>query len=298
MSDITNVTGTDAGGDGGFEAGADGNDQILDGAIEGAAVELDDNGEPKPPKKVRPPLSPEEIEKRWGESKAGLKAERRARQDAERRLAALEVKVSSTPAQTRSEAQEDPKPNAQTDPFAYMEWMERRLDAQDAEKRQGQQVQAQTEAERQQVAAISTRMAEHEQDFREDHPDYDDATAHLAQSRFAELRAFGMNEQEARTAVQRDFIGLVATALNKGQDPAQAAYNLAKARGFNGQRQAQTRTGVMDAVQAGQGAARSLSSAGGQGSDNLTVGSVAKLDGAAFDAAFAKLAAKAKSGGF
>jgi hypothetical protein len=148
-----------------------------------------------------------------------------------------------------------------------------------------------TEAQQQQrqVNKIANAMSEAEDDFRDDHPDYDDAQKFYKEHRKGELEEMGYTGQALSRKLTADLFSLVSDAMQAGRDPAQAVYNLAKKRGFGVDGVAKK----IQTLQRGQLAGRSIPT-GGKPTQELTAGSVAKLKGAAFDAAFEKLKAQAK----
>jgi hypothetical protein len=237
---------------------------------------------------VKPPLPPEELEKRWRNTKGAMQAERQARRAAEQRLADLERQL----AESRQQAQPEWRPDPEADPVGYLKYLEQRLAADDEQRQAQAYERQQAETQQRAVQTIVQQMNEHEADFRSEHPDYDDAVNHLRQSRLSELTAFGLSPDEANAALQQDFLNVVATALQRGRDPAQAAYDLARQRGFNKQ------PSKLEAIARGQAAASPLSAAPGKASAEPTVESVANLNGAAFASSFAKLRELARERGW
>lgn len=139
------------------------------------------------------------------------------------------------------------------------------------------------------VQQITNRMAEAEADFADDNPDYYDAAKFFRDQRREELEDLGYGGAKLNQELNNDLLGIVSRALQAGRDPAEAVYNLAKKRGFGVDGVAKK----LQTLQRGQGASRSLSTAGGKtAATELTPASVSNLKGAAFDAAFAKLRAQ------
>lgn len=138
-----------------------------------------------------------------------------------------------------------------------------------------------------QFQAITSSMEEAEGDFAADHPDYFDAAKHYRSERQAELEALGYAGDGLQRQLAQDLIGVVQTAMSQGRDPAETVYNLAKRRGFaSGSSQAADKLQKLaDSSRAGARPSGGKPSGGG----SMTAGSVSGLNGAAFDAAFAKL---------
>ena len=75
-------------------------------------------------------------------------------------------------------------------------------------------------------------VAAHEADFANRTPDYHAATAFVQQRKLIEYKAIGLSETEARQALSRDTMSVAQLALQRGQNPAEVMYGLAKTLGF------------------------------------------------------------------
>lgn len=292
-------TATD-GGDDTYEADlqaaldADEGGEQLEAPAEGAEPEAKaDEGEKKPP------LPPEEIEKRWRQTQASRNAERTKRQAAEQRASELETRLADLESKvTPQQAAERPDPTE--DPIGYMEWLSARLDAEEQVKAQEQQ---QTQAQQQRAEAVKQvigKAQEYETDFRELNPDYDKAADHLYAAKKAEYLDGGYDDAEAHSMVMAEFLTRADRAMKAGKDPAEIVYNLAKRTGYanEGPPKAQTDAEAkLRRIAEGQKAASPLANAGGRGGDDLDMDSISQLDGAAFDKAFDKMMAKAARAG-
>jgi hypothetical protein len=236
--------------------------------------------------------APKNWEKIAQDKEAALAAERSRRKAEAKRARDLEERFARLEAQSKG---------AQVDPFEDLA-AKLREDDEDpigdinglkavvrqfiaAQKADREQEQSQTQRVRQ-FQAITSSMSEAESDFAADHPDYFDAASHYRTERQAELEALGYAGEGLQRQLAQDLIGVVHTAISQGRDPAETVYNLAKRRGFaSGASQAADKLQKLaDSSRAG---ARPVSKPAGGGS--MTAGSVAGLNGAAFDAAFAKL---------
>lgn len=228
-------------------------------------------------------------------------SERRRAREAEERNRELEARLARL--EGGSKIEDDPfdlskAPDPVQDPIGALEFQQRAIAAYakrvQEEQRQGQQ---QTAQERQ-FQQINTRMTEHEADFRELNPDYDDAAKHFREARTLELQEQGYEGDELTQALRTELVGLVARTLQSGKDPAEVVYKLAKNRGFGTQARKEvvdTPSKKLQTIERGQKASRSLSTMSGKtGDGELSVESINKLDGAAFDAAYAKMREQAK----
>ena len=281
MSDVAESDGFDAE----FEAAreAEYSPEAIDAPVEGEA-EQDSEGEAE-----APPPKPEksEAEKAASSLQKALKAERRERQALQAKIEALEQRATAPREPVSNPWEGIPDPNA--DPIGALEHIKRIADAQAEQQRQEQARSAQEAAMLRQVQTIADAMRDAEEDFRDDNPDYDDAVGFLRDQVMAELIDNGFSKSEALEKMNRDFLGLVPTALKAGKNPAEVAYKMAQKRGFKGLDKASAK---IETIRQGQSAARSLSAGGQQAAKPLSVTAVGNLKGAAFDAAFDKLRAQ------
>jgi hypothetical protein len=142
-----------------------------------------------------------------------------------------------------------------------------------------------------QVQALRGSMAESEEDFALEHPDYHDAAKHYRTAREEELKDAGYSGQYLQRKLADDLFGLVRMAFESGQDPAERVYALAAKRGFKPGMKAADRR--LDTLQRASDTGRQPSARGMNGA--LSWGDVAKLDGAARDKAWAKLRERERS---
>lgn len=167
--------------------------------------------EPAPVAEVEKPTNPQAKNPLLPE----LISERRARQELERRLAALEEKTNPKPQ----------IPALQDDPAGH-------LDARLRELEQPVQEMRQQTAQQQQIAALQNAYQANEAEFIKVTPDYTDAASHLVNQRAAELAAAGLTPEEAQQVIVSDLRAITARALNAGVNPAERIYAIAKARGY------------------------------------------------------------------
>ena len=289
------VTGTDAGAEPTFEQEFEAAREEQTGAEPSQAAEAGeepakatDGGDPAEPE-ARAPLPPEEIEKRWKDSKAALKAERAERQRSAEKAAALEAELATLRAGRGADQQQtaaDEPPDHEDDPIGAIEWMKARIAANDAKEAEAQAAQEARQRESQEVQSLTKEFSDHEAEFREETPDYDDAVKYLRENRVKELILFGYPENEAINLFAQEVFATLRDTKQRGLNPAQVAYGLAKQRGYAGKVAGAT---MLDTIAKGQSAAKTLSGGGGKGNGELTVEAVGNLKGAAFDTAFAKL---------
>jgi hypothetical protein len=271
--------------DAGAEAGDEGFEQEFEAAREAQApgdaeaAEQDAEGEQKP-EGDKPPLSMEEIRKRLNDQQGATREERQRRRAAEQRAQELEARLSQQ-AKPAADGQALERPDPEEDPIGYLKYVEGLIAT--GEERQAQEKQ-QTEARQQaqrQVQAIVSAVEEHENDFRELTTDYDDAAEHLYAAKKAEYMEAGDSDAEAHTAVMQEFLTRSRRALETGKNPAEIVYNLAKRAGYT----PKGGEAKLDAIERGQKRTSPLSRGGSGGNGELTMESVSKLSGAAFDSA-------------
>lgn len=160
----------------------------------------------------------------------------------------------------------------------------------------GQQQQQQQWTQQQQAEqALANFIAADEQTFRAQAPDYDAAATFLQQSRADEYRALGMNNPlEIHHALRADLAAMTNIAQRNGTSIAEAAYNLAKSRGYRpaqtsaqgGQAgtQQQDAASRLAAISQGQQHAASLSQTGGAAPAPMSIEKLLAMD----DGEFAK----------
>lgn len=83
--------------------------------------------------------------------------------------------------------------------------------------------------------AVRSYADEDEARFRQQQPDFPNAVSHYIQSRVAEMKAFGVPEEQAGQALAQEAQQLLLTAAQAGQSPAQIMYAMAQARGYQPQ---------------------------------------------------------------
>lgn len=213
-------------------------------------------------------------------------AERSRRRELERRLAALE-------AERQPAKQSDPLNDLianlredDEDPIGDLSSVKAIAKAMLERDRREAEEQSRAQQQQQHFAKLSRDMAEAEEDFRAEHPDYDDAMKHFKTSLLGELEDEGFSGQELKREFESKLITLVDRALSNGRDPAQIVYNRAKKYGFASS-EVDAATKKLQTIGKAQSAGRTPVNSGTKA--DLTLESVNKLQGAAFDKAFEAL---------
>lgn len=206
-------------------------------------------------------------------------AERERRKAAEARAAAQEAKFAQTTAQMQQrlmamlqaqQTQVAPKaepvaqalPNKDVDPVGYLEALATK-NAQDLQKiQQWQQQQEQGTQRQTQLGAMQQEVARLESQFKATVPDYDAAQKHLEQSWITEAKAAGYQDHQMPQVIAARTMEIIQAAAMQNGNPAQLAYNVAKARGYA--LQAQQPGNNLDTVARGLAVSKSPTTAQGQ----------------------------------
>lgn len=189
------------------------------------------------PGKDKPPLTPEEVEARWKQSRAALKEERSKRQTQEAELADLKRQIAELRGGgERRPGHQDafgaPIPDPNQDPNgAFIAAVEYARRAQQ-EALQAAQQERQQQEERQYLETLQSQFSTAETEYSAAVPDYFDAVTHLRTARMAEIQAFGYPEQEAAQIFAQEAMQLAEAALQSGQHPAAVIYKVAHQRGY------------------------------------------------------------------
>lgn len=259
--------------------------------------------ETKPAAEIKPEVKPEaEIKKPGFVPHAALHEERIRRQAVEKELA--DLRAGKTPTEPEKPAEIDPE----TDPIAALKQIRE------------YQTQQRAEGERQQqLRAFDDRVRAHEGDFAAATPDYGDAITHLREARAAQIRnsaaAMGQPITEAQLGqILMDEARTTSNqALQNGRNPGEVFYTLAKHFGYTGKAapMAEVKPELIAAevvpvlptkeasekiarLTKGQQAANKIGGGEPPAPTEVTLESLANLEGAAFDAAFNKFTAAQK----
>lgn len=243
-------------------------------------------------------LSYEELSKRYDASRRDLKDVRRASREATQQVAAMQARLDSMGAQPQTKAEKAAMPDPETDPIEFMKYARNLISDMQANDARAEEQAKADEERNQQLRSTSQRVAQYEEDFRDDHPDYDKACGHFQESLVDELKEAGLSGAELQRQLREDIVGIATRAMRAGKDPAKVMYDLAKKRGFGTKKAEETddKKGANDnadktfeAIARSRDQDKSLSKGGGGGSGELTYEYVNGLKGKAFLEARAKL---------
>jgi hypothetical protein len=250
--------------------------------------EPETKAEPEPKKPVR--LVPHEA----------LHEERVKRQALERRLADFERAQQQPPPRQQQVAHQDGDIDENENPLGAIAMLKAKLKGWET---QAAEVAQQQEEGRQIIARMTPRV----EAYAREHPEYIDQFQYLRQSRMDELSLLGYAPEQIVQSIQAEEMDLARRTLANDLDPGDVVARLAKARGWRAKEPTpepkkdnpapDPEAGKkIERLQAGQRIAKSSSAGGGSGPEaEMTLERLASLDGAAFDAAFAKHGARLMS---
>lgn len=138
--------------------------------------------------------------------------------------------------------QEIPIPPFEEDPAAHIAALTHKYEAELQEHRQfRQQVEQQNTVQAQQHQLFQAVKA-HEDQYRQQHADYNEASDFYIQRKLAEYQAFGFDEMSAKQQLSRDIQNISIAALQRGGNPAEALHKASMALGFQAGQQAPQQT--------------------------------------------------------
>lgn len=217
-----------------------------------------------------------------------LQEERKANKALADRLAQIEQIMRQQKPQVEPE-QEDQGPDPETDPIGALKWERQRRQAfeQDMQARQGQE----------RLTSVYQSSA---REFASKTPDFSEAYNFAINSRAKQLSALGHDNASIAETIKAEEMHLAATALNNGRNPAEVIYEFAKSYGYTGKAPVAATPAVAAPVvdpaaaatlqKAKAAAATSITSGGKPPKSDFDPASLADLKGAAFDAAWEKMA--------
>jgi len=214
-----------------------------------------------------------------------LQAERKKRQDAQAELQAEKEKFARLDERLniineRFKPQEPEIPAYEEDPFEHLRQKENQTGktVEDLQKQMEENTQHQQAAAAQ--AELTQRVVFTENEFRVEHPDYDDAVKHLRMGRAQEFIAMGIADPvQIEQMLNQEAVQLTQMAAQNNANVAEMAYNIAKSRGYA---KAAKQPGKLDTIEKGQQKSTSLSNAGGSEERVLDIDVLAEMDDADF----------------
>ena len=177
-------------------------------------------------------------------------------------------------------------PDYDTDPLGHTKFelgqtQEQLKQIRERQERSEQERQAYAQ-QQQYYSAVAGEVSRAESEFSQEVPDYIDAVKHYKSSRIAQVMAIGYDQQTASQIVQNEAFQIADIALRNGRNPAEAAFEIAKAAGWSGKKQAKEGAQKIETLQKGVKASSSLGS-GGTPTGKLTIDAVANMSPHEFD---------------
>lgn len=179
---------------------------------------------------------------------------------------------------------EAPPPRTDEDIFGAVDHARAKIDGLEQQLAKQQQAERHEQGKRQ----LLQRYAADVEKFKADTPDMMDAYAHVMKARHAELEAIGIdNPAQREEIVQREELQVAWEAYQRGKNPADVVYKMAKARGYTKKEAAPSQPQAADklaAIAASQEASKSLSAAGGSAGGQMTLEKLARMSQSEFNA--------------
>lgn len=169
------------------------------------------------------------------EERERRKEERARRERAEQELATVKSRFATLEeiARAASQPQPQPPPDVNTDPVGHFQAELAARDAKIAQFEAWQRQQQQVMQEQQIIGQIRTRAVAAEEEFAKSTPDYREAADYVQMVRNAQLSALGFRDPAARQQqIAFEALNMAAGAEQRGENPAQLIYEMAKASGW------------------------------------------------------------------
>lgn len=171
-----------------------------------------------------------------------LHEERELRKAAEARAKLLEERTNiilekfgqptQAPAPVVQPIAADEIPSLETDPLGHILGQMKAQAKEQEELKKNLSERAQQDQQTFAVQRLTGTAVSMEQEFARATPDYNEAASFLREGRRQEYTAMGYNPQQVEQAIQQEALGIANMALQRGQNPAEVIYTLAKTRGF------------------------------------------------------------------
>ena len=168
-------------------------------------------------------------------------------------------------------------PEYEQDPLGNLKYSTESVRKEIEETRKWREQLENSQKTQQQFQEFHNRVNSAEARFAQEHPDYWEAAQHVAKTQKETLELLGVPNEHLDTALQRHLMGLVATAMQTGKDPAKVIYDLAKKGGFSGKKPQD-----METLKKGVEASKSVPS-GKNNETSLSLEGLAKLSDEDFD---------------
>ena len=175
-----------------------------------------------------------------------------------------------------TKAQQAPEPTFEENPAEHLRSQIQQVRQLTEQQYRQQQEAAKVQAQREQVAQLTNVVTSVEQAFAQKAPDYYEAVNHLRTTRAAELEALGLDPDSASQRVHQELVQHAYMAAQQGLNPAEQAYRIALARGYQSKPAAPSAADKLQAQAKGVAASRTLGS-GGATKQQLSLDALASM---------------------
>ena len=240
--------------------------------IEAASTEETPVVEPKAEEK--PPEEKQEEKQEKYVPHQALHEERERRKEAQREAAELKrnqqvlndrvAQLWQAVQQPRPEAPQFRDPDKDPDPIEALKHNQALLQQQAFQEQANRQRLEQQAQQQEGARRLASWGASQAQEYRKENPDFDDAYQHIRTVRAAELQEMGFAGEELLHALWQDEMTIFERAQRSGKNPAEIAFNMAKATGWQKKQIEKPAAEKIETLQKGTQAAKSLGSGGGQ----------------------------------
>ena len=238
----------------------------------------------------------EQVQQRQSDGKVpqgALHAERERRKASDRALEEANTALERI-RQLRAGTQQQEQQQAPKEDESEVEYLRRELEALKNGQQQTTDFLRNQQFDQAENMQLASALNVSENEFRQDHPDYDAAIEHVVSARAQELALYGMQPVQIDATIREEIAEIARSAIQQKKNPAEVGYQLAKLRGYvpqAGEQQQQT-TGKaaaqVAAVARAQAGSRSLGqAAGGATAQSINADTIARMTQDEFDALYA-----------
>lgn len=137
--------------------------------------------------------------------------------------------------QAQQAANQPQEPDAATDPIGNMMYKMDVLQKQLSTLTQQQSQTATVQQQEQFMQSFQRQVVAMKDQFAAQHADYDAAVTHLRNARIADLRMFGLTDQQIAQQINSEEWSIAVSAVQSGRNPAEVIYDMSKRHGYAGQ---------------------------------------------------------------
>ena len=195
--------------------------------------------------------------------------------------------------QPQQQAPQFRDPKTDTDPMEALAHNQAILAQQAQEAAQHRQQNEQRNQIQEHARRLTGWASAKAQEYAQENPDFPEAYNHIRMVRANELMALGLSGEELLHRLRGEELSVFYEAHQKGKNPAEIAFNMAKAAGWQPKKKEATPEQKIENLQKGTQASKSLGT-GGAPSGNPTAEQIAAMSDDEFAELKAKLASKGK----